>query len=188
MKAVAPWRNIRASEAEDRSLAAPLISLASAATERSSGSSRARTDRQAREEELSNIRMLLDEEEFVGRLETELAPVTCERFLSLLPWSQRFIHVRWSGEAAWVPLGGLDLQLPWENATSYPRAGQVILYPGGISETELLVAYGPVAFASKAGQLAGNHFLSFWDKLERLAEIGRDLLQTGAKDVLFQRA
>lgn len=136
---------------------------------------------------MTDISMLLDDEEFVGRLEMEAAPQTSTRFLKLLPWRERFIHVRWSGEAAWVPLGDLDLGLGWENATSYPRAGQVILYPGGVSETELLIAYGHAAFASKAGPLAGNHFLTFPDKLDRLAELGRELLQTGAKDVLFRR-
>ena len=41
---------------------------------------------------------------------------------------------------------------------SYPSPGELIFYPGGVSETELLLAYGYVAFASKAGALAGNHF------------------------------
>ncbi len=48
----------------------------------------------------------------------------------------------------------------YENHTSYPAPGEFILYPGGISETEILLAYGGVHFASKVGQLAGNHFLT----------------------------
>ncbi len=36
----------------------------------------------------------------------------------------------------------------------------MIFYPGGYSETEILLAYGGVRFASKLGQLAGNHFLT----------------------------
>ena len=34
-----------------------------------------------------------------------------------------------------------------ENATSYPAPGQVLWYPGGISETELLFPYGGTLFA-----------------------------------------
>src|SRR5213082_1284093 len=55
---------------------------------------------------------------------------------------ERLIHVRWSGEACWIPLGALDLGLGYENATSFPAPGQILLYPGGISETEILFPYG----------------------------------------------
>ena len=71
---------------------------------------------------------------FSARLE-DAAPRTCAKFTSLLPYRERIIHVRWSGEACWIPLGALDLGLPFENHTSYPAPGDVLLYPGGISET-----------------------------------------------------
>src|SRR5271169_3522900 len=77
-----------------------------------------------------------------------------------VPYRERLIHVRWSGAACWIPLGDLDLGLGCENATSYPAPGQLLLHPGGVSETEILLAYGSVRFASKVGQLAGNHFLT----------------------------
>jgi hypothetical protein len=38
------------------------------------------------------------------------------------------------------------------------------------SETELLFAYGSSRFASKVGQLAGNHFLEIIAGRERLEE------------------
>ena len=98
--------------------------------------------------------------DFEARMEEEAAPKTCAKFMSLLPYREKIIHVRWSGEGCWIPLGDLDLGLPFENHTSFPAPGDVILYPGGISETEILLAYGGVRFASKVGQLAGNHFLT----------------------------
>ena len=122
---------------------------------------------------------------FRARFEDARAPKTCARFRALLPYRERIIHVRWSGEACWIPLGELDLDLPFEDATSYPAPGQVILYPGGISETEILLAYGPTRFASKAGQLAGNHFLTVVEGLERLHPLGRLILQEGAQDIVF---
>lgn len=94
--------------------------------------------------------------------------------------------MRWSGEACWIPLGDTDFGLGYENATSHPAPGQIILYPGGVSETEILMAYGPTAFGSKAGPLAGNHFLTITDHLDRLAELGRDTLWSGAKSILFR--
>ena len=37
------------------------------------------------------------------------APQTVAAFLKLLPYRQKFIHVRWSGEGVWVPLGEWSL-------------------------------------------------------------------------------
>jgi hypothetical protein len=122
---------------------------------------------------------------FEARLELELAPRTCAAFSSRLPFHSQIVHVRWSGEGVWMPLGDYDFGVGYENATSHPAPGQMILYPGGVSETELLLAYGPVAFASKAGPLAGNHFLTITSNLDRLHSLGRDTLYRGAKDIVF---
>ncbi len=122
---------------------------------------------------------------FRARFEDTLAPKTCARFRALLPYRESIIHVRWSGEACWIPLGDLDLGLGHENHTSFPAPGQVILYPGGISETEILLAYGGVRFASKVGQLAGNHFLTVTEGMEDLLPLGRLTLLKGAQDVVF---
>src|SRR4030081_2701411 len=125
---------------------------------------------------------------FKARFEDENAPQTCAKFESLLPYRERIIHVRWSGEACWIPLGALDLGLPYENQTSYPAPGEILLHPGGLSETEILIAYGGVRFASKVGQLAGNHFLSIVEGAENLRKLGVEVLWSGAKDILFDRA
>lgn len=125
---------------------------------------------------------------FVARLETDRAPKTCAKFLTLLPFRERIIHVRWSGEAFWVPMGSLDLGLGHENATSHPAPGEIILYPGGVSETELLIAYGGVSFSSKAGPLAGNHFLTIIQGNENLAALGKMVLWEGAQPITFETA
>ena len=124
---------------------------------------------------------------FVAKLETEAAPKTCAAFEKALPFISEIIHVRWSGEGVWMPLGDLDFGVDYENATSYPAPGQFILYPGGYSETELLLAYGGVCFASKMGQLAGNHFLTVTRGQENLLALGRRTLWEGAQDILFER-
>jgi len=98
------------------------------------------------------------------------------------------VKVRWSGEACWIPLGELKLELAPENHTSYPAPGAIILYPGGISETEFLLAYGGVRFASKVGQLAGNHFLTITEGRENLAALGKLTLWHGAQDIAFEPA
>ena len=124
--------------------------------------------------------------QFVARLEEALAPVTAARFKAMLPYDQQVIHVRWSSEGVWIPLGDAVFDLPWENPTRYPAPGQFIFYPGGYSECEILLAYGGVAFASKLGPLAGIHFLTIVEGLEHLPELGRSTLWQGAQPIRFR--
>lgn len=124
---------------------------------------------------------------FKGRLETAKAPLTCAAFLKLLPFRENLLHVRWSGEATWIPLGDLSTGVPLENATAYPLPGEVLLYPGGVSETEVLIPYGRTHFASKAGVLAGNHFMTIVSGAEHLPELGRLTLWKGAHPILIDR-
>jgi hypothetical protein len=125
---------------------------------------------------------------FDARLEEEKAPLTCAAFRKVMPFSGQIVHVRWSGEGVWIPLGDTDFGVGYENHTSFPSAGQIILYPGGISETEILLAYGGISFASKMGQLAGNHFITLTSNLDRLMELGNSVLWKGAHDIRFEFA
>ena len=125
---------------------------------------------------------------FLARLEEERAPHTCEFFRGLLPFRQKVIHVRWSGESTWIPLGDFEVPVGHENATSHPAPGEILLYPGGLSETEILFPYGGCCFASIVGQLAGNHFLTVVEGREQLRALGELTLWQGAQDILFEAA
>lgn len=125
---------------------------------------------------------------FPARLETTLAPKTCEVFARLLPFTSKLVHVRWSGEGVWVPFGDEHFDVGYENHTSHPAPGQFILYPGGISEAEILLAYGGVDFSSKMGQLAGNHFITLTGGQENLMALGNKVLWEGAQPVEFKYA
>jgi hypothetical protein len=123
---------------------------------------------------------------FAARLEEDAAPATVAAFRRLLPLDSKIIQARWSGQAAWIPFGELEVGVGPENATSYPAPGELLLYPGGISETELLFPYGPTCFASKAGQLAGNHFATVAEGAEHLQELGERVLWQGAQPISFR--
>ena len=123
---------------------------------------------------------------FTARWEEATAPRTCAAFRRLLPYRQRIVQARWSGEAGWIPLGNLDLGVGAENATSEPASGALLFYPAGVSETEILFAYGPARFASKHGPLAGNHFLTIEEGRAQLPEVGRLLCWEGAQDITFE--
>jgi hypothetical protein len=134
---------------------------------------------------MSDVRITAGCFTFAGRFEREMAPQTCAWFEHVLPYRERIIHVRWSGEACWIPLGDSDPGVGYENATSYPAPGQILFHPGGVSETEILLAYGACHFASKAGQLAGNPFLTIVEGLENLRALGELTLWHGAQGIEF---
>ena len=123
---------------------------------------------------------------FVARLEREIAPETVDAFRRLLPLESKLIQARWSGQSAWIPFGELDVGVGPENATAYPAPGELLLYPGGVSETEILFPYGPTQFASKAGVLAGNHFATIVRGAEQLRELGPLVLWQGAQPIRFE--
>ena len=134
---------------------------------------------------MSLIKITIGEYEFIGKLETEKAPNTVKYFLNLLPFKKKVIHVKWSGEAFWIPLGE-NLGLDFENHTSHLSPGEIIIYPGGYSEAELLIPYGATDFSSKVGQLAGNHFITIIEGNENLKTIGEKILWEGAQSINFE--
>jgi hypothetical protein len=123
---------------------------------------------------------------FTAELQDDAAPETCAAFRKIMPYRNKLVHCRWSGEGCWIPLGDYKLGVGYENHTSHPAPGELLWYPGGISETELLFAYGDVMFSSKMGQLAGNHFLTIVEGLEQLPAMGRRVLYEGAHEIVFE--
>ena len=137
---------------------------------------------------MRHLRVTVGSARFMARLEEQSAPKTAGAFLKLLPFRNKVIHSRWSGEAVWVPLGDFDTGVGFENHTCHPSRGDVLLYPGGFSETEILFAYGSACFASRMGMLAGNHFLTVVEGAEQLAAMGKQVLWEGAQDIVFEAA
>jgi hypothetical protein len=137
---------------------------------------------------VSNVLITVGPLRFVARFEFQAAPRTCAAFRKLLPFENQLIQARWSGEAAWVPMGDFKLDVPAENATSHPSRGDLLFYPAAASETEILFPYGSACFSSKVGQLAGNHFLTVIEGQELLPELGRLVLWQGAQPIRIEAA
>ena len=138
---------------------------------------------------MTKVMLTCGDYQFFARLEEEKAPRTCAIFKKMLPIEDRLIHVRWSGEGMWIPMGDTRWEgLDFENHTSYPSKGELLIYPGGISEMEMILAYGGVSFASKVGQLAGNHVLTITEGLDQLYELGRKTLYEGEQNIRIELA
>lgn len=135
---------------------------------------------------MKRVKVCIGSYTMIGRLEEEKAPKTCQAICEMLPIHSKVIHVRWSGEAIWIPYGENRFPVSYENHTSYPAKGEMLVYPGGISEMEMILPYGRCHFASQVGQLAGNHFLTIEEGLEFLPEIGRSTLWDGAQTITIE--
>ena len=122
---------------------------------------------------------------FTARWEPD-APLTREAIQALLPLRSKLIHCRWSGEGCWIPFGEDRLFVAFENHTSHPAPGDILVYTGDLSEGEILIAYGAVMFSSKLGQLAGNHFATIVDGRDQLREMGRRVLWEGAQEIVIE--
>ena len=133
---------------------------------------------------MTELKFKIGKEELKAVLEEEKAPLTCEFFKKMLPIKNKIIHVRWSGEAVWTfrtEIQKQDFLLKMQRHIR--KLGEMVLYPGGVSETEMMLAYGCCHFGSKAGELAGNHFLTVTEGKEKLMDIGREILYNGAETV-----
>ena len=135
---------------------------------------------------MKRVAMSIGDFRFTGRLETDAAPKSVAWLTARLPLVGVALHARWSGEAAWMPLGQ-EVMLDHENALSYPHPGQMLLYAGAKSEPELLIPYGFCAFASRAGALAGNHVITLDDDECSLSLLGQALLSRGAQPLRLAR-
>lgn len=131
---------------------------------------------------MANLAIRVGDLHFTARWETD-APRTVEAVRRLLPMRSTLIHCRWSGEGAWIPLGDLDVGVGYENHTSHPAPGELLIYTGNLSECEILFPYGACMFSSKLGQLSGNHFATVVSGAEQLREMGRRVLWEGAQEI-----
>ncbi len=132
---------------------------------------------------MANLTIRVGGLHFTARWETD-APHTVEAVRRLLPIRSQLIHCRWSGEGTWIPFGDLDVSVGYENHTSHPAPGELLIYTGALSECEILFPYGACMFSSKLGQLSGNHFATVVSGAELLLrEMGRRVLWEGAQEI-----
>ena len=136
---------------------------------------------------MQKVKIRSGEYEFIGELLEKEAPKTCQVFKNMVPLKSKFIHVRWSGEGVWIPYGDFRTGLDYENHISHPAKGEMLLYPGGISEMEMILSYGRCCFACQYGQLAGNHFMTITEGLDKLYEFGRKVLWEGGQEIEIEQ-
>jgi hypothetical protein len=131
---------------------------------------------------MDDLKIRVGDLHFTARWEGD-APLTREALRAWLPIRSKLIHCRWSGESTWIPFGENRPAVGYENHTSHPAPGELLIYIGEMSECEILFPYGACMFSSKLGQLAGNHFATVVSGAEQLPEMGRQVLWEGAQEI-----
>ena len=132
------------------------------------------------------LKFTIGEYIFKAKMHVDKAPETCRLLGENMPITGKVIQARWSGEAVWLQMDPYGIKVPFENQTSYPSIGDLLYYPGGVSEKEILIPYGSACFASKVGVLPGNHFATITDGVERLPEMGEKVLWEGAQEISIE--
>jgi hypothetical protein len=86
-----------------------------------------------------------------------------------------------------ITAGPYEFRARWEREKS-PKSCEAFggcCLTGRESSTSAGAGSRPTSFASKLGQLAGNHFLTITDGLENLRPLGEMTLWKGAQDIVF---
>ena len=132
------------------------------------------------------LKITIGEYVFKAKMHSEKAPETCRLLLENMPITGKAIQARWSGEAAWLEMNPYGIEVHQENATSYPGPGQLLYYPGGVSEKEILIPYGSAIFASKFGLLPGSHFATIVEGNELLEAMGEKVFREGGQEIRIE--
>ena len=138
------------------------------------------------DERMNALRITAGKLVFTARFEDQAAPLSCAAFRRLLLSRAGSSRPGWSGEAAWMPRWAIS---NWASDTrttpvSPPRGDPAL--PGRDQRDGILFPYGSTRFASKVGQLAGNHFSRWSTDAESFKELGRLVLWEGAQDIQFR--
>ena len=136
---------------------------------------------------MATLRITAGPYTFKARWEEKDAPKTVAAVRRMLPLRSKLVHVPLERRVHLGPDGReaprRGLREPHQSSRARARSS---IYPGGISEMEILFPYGSCLFSSKVGQLAGNHFATVIEGNEHLAEIGRLTLWEGAQDFVVE--
>jgi len=124
---------------------------------------------------------------FQARFEEQLAPKTCAAFRKANAVREPGHPCALSGEGVWMPLAISISACLTRTTPAIPRPARSSSIPAASSETEIpLGLMAGVHFASKMGQLAGNHFITLTSGLENLAAFGKTVLWKGAQKIRFR--
>lgn len=119
------------------------------------------------------------------RLYEEEAPVTCQAFMSILPFTRTFYHARVSGSEIWID-NVPPLDIIQENASVYTQPGEVVIGPSKPTRAKTANCFG-IYYGEGKGLDACNIFAKVVESdAAKLAELGTDIWKNGAQELIVE--
>jgi len=123
-----------------------------------------------------------DNEEINFEFYLDVAPITCEVFLSILPFTKTFFHARVSGQEIWID-NMPSLNIIQENASVLTEVGELVLGPSLPARSKTKNCFG-IYYGEGKGVDACNIFAKVCEKnKEKLFKLGNDIWKNGAKEL-----
>ena len=115
----------------------------------------------------------------------ETAPVTCNAFAKLLPFTRTFFHARVSGQEIWIA-DPPPLDIIQENASVFAEPGEVVFGPSKPARAKTANCMG-IYYGEGKGLDCCNIFAKVFDEdLHLLKTLGDSIWKRGAEDITFE--
>ena len=116
----------------------------------------------------------------------EDAPITCNAFANLLPFTKTFFHARVSGQEIWIDNAPI-LDIIQENASVFTAPGEVVFGPLKPARAKTSNCMG-IYYGEGKGLDCCNIFAKVVDEdLELLQSLGNDIWRNGIQEVTFEK-
>jgi hypothetical protein len=115
----------------------------------------------------------------------EIAPVTCNAFAKLLPFTRTFLHARVSGQEIWTD-DAPQLDIIQENASIFTEPGEVVFGPLRPARAKTANCIG-IYYGEGKGFDCCNIFAKVLkEDIGLLKELGESIWKHGAEPVVFE--
>lgn len=123
-----------------------------------------------------------DKEEIHFHYYLDSAPITCNAFEKILPFTRTFHHARISGEEIWIS-DVQPLDIIQENASVFTRPGEVVFGPSKPQRSKTANCFG-IYYGSGRGFDAANIFARVVKQdLQKLVELGISIWNNGSEQI-----
>ncbi|HET9825894.1 MAG TPA: DUF3830 family protein [Chitinophagaceae bacterium] len=127
-----------------------------------------------------------DKVEIHFKYDLESAPVTCDAFEKILPFTRKFFHARISGEEIWIS-DVPQLDIIQENASVFIRPGEAVFGPLKPRRVKTANCFG-IYYGAGRGFDAANIFARVVkEDLHKLIDLGIKIWNNGSEEITVSR-
>ena len=124
----------------------------------------------------------LDNQEIRFEFYTDVAPITTNAFIQILPFTRTFHHARVSGQEIWID-DVPKLDIIQENASVFTEPGEVVVGPMKPTRTKTANCFG-IYYGLGKGLDACNIFAKVMDSdKQKLIELGNNIWKNGSQEL-----